>query len=41
VVPWSWVGGAILVTSLACLLAGILPARHAARNNIVAAMQTT
>lgn len=41
VIPWRWVIGAIGITSLACLLAGIAPARHAARNNIVSAMQAT
>jgi len=39
--PWGWLGLGIGFTMLVCLLAGILPARRAARNNIIDAMQTT
>jgi ABC-type antimicrobial peptide transport system permease subunit len=39
VIPWRnvWMGTALTVA--VCILAGIGPARHAARNNIVDAMQ--
>jgi ABC-type lipoprotein release transport system permease subunit len=40
-IPWQWVGLSIAFTLGVCLLAGILPARRAARNNIIDAMQTT
>ncbi len=40
-VPWHWVGLGIAFTLGVCLLAGVLPARRAARNNIIDAMQTT
>jgi putative ABC transport system permease protein len=40
-IPWGWVGGAVAITSAACLIAGIFPARLAARSNIVSAMQST
>lgn len=40
VVPWGTVGLAVLLTVAVCLIAGIAPARYAARENIVAAMQT-
>lgn len=40
-IPWAWVGGAVAITSAACLIAGIFPARLAARSNIVSAMQAT
>jgi len=39
-VPYAFVTGAIALTIGVCLIAGILPARQAARSNIVAAMQT-
>jgi len=38
--PWGFVAGAIGLTVGVCLIAGLLPARRAARNNVVAAMQT-
>jgi putative ABC transport system permease protein len=37
-IPWGRVVGGIGLTMGACLLAGIAPARHAARSNIVEAM---
>lgn len=40
-VPWDWVIAGIAFTMGVCLTAGILPARHAARNNIISALQTT
>ncbi|MFH0981500.1 MAG: ABC transporter permease, partial [Planctomycetota bacterium] len=40
-VPWRRVGGAAALTLLIALLAGLGPARHAARNNIVDALQAT
>lgn len=40
IVPVGTVTLAVLLTVLVCLIAGIFPARHAARNNIIAAMQT-
>ncbi len=40
-VPWGWVATGVAFTVGICLLAGILPARRAARNNIIDAMQTT
>ena len=39
-VPWMHVGIGVTFTFLICLLAGIGPARHAARNNIIAAIQS-
>lgn len=39
--PWDWVLLGIAFTVGVCLIAGIIPARHAARNNIIDAMQTT
>ena len=41
VVPWGQVAAAVLLTLVICLAAGIGPARHAARNNIVDAMSAT
>lgn len=38
--PWGFVSGAIGLTVGVCLIAGLLPARRAARSNVVAAMQT-
>lgn len=38
-VPWGRVAGAAALTLLIALLAGAVPARHAARNNIVDALQ--
>jgi hypothetical protein len=40
-IPWGWVMQGIIFTMLVCLLAGVLPARRAARNNIIDAMQAT
>jgi putative ABC transport system permease protein len=37
-IPWHRVAGGMALTVGACLVAGIMPARHAARNNIVEAM---
>jgi ABC-type lipoprotein release transport system permease subunit len=41
IIPVGTVAVAVVITILTCLLAGILPARYAARENIIAAMQTT
>jgi putative ABC transport system permease protein len=41
IIPYGTVMVGTAVTIATCLLAGILPARHAARNNIISAMQTT
>ena len=38
-VPWGRVAGATVLTLFIALLSGIGPARHAARNNIVDALQ--
>ena len=40
-VPWHWVGLGVAFTAAICLIAGLLPARYASRNNIIDAMQTT
>jgi putative ABC transport system permease protein len=40
-IPWGMVGLGVTFTLGVCLLAGILPARRAARNNIIDALQTT
>ena len=40
IVPWGTVMLAVCLTVGVCLLAGVAPARHAARNNIIEAMQT-
>ncbi len=40
-VPWDWVGYGAGLTLLMCLIAGIIPARYAARNNVIDAMQVT
>ncbi|MCP4246956.1 MAG: ABC transporter permease [bacterium] len=37
-VPWGRVAAAVVLTVVICLAAGIAPARHAARNNIVEAI---
>ncbi len=39
--PWDMVGLGIGLTLGVCLIAGVLPARYAARNNIIAAMAAT
>jgi putative ABC transport system permease protein len=41
VIPIGRLAMAIALTLVVCLLAGIIPARYAARSNIIAAMQTT
>jgi len=40
-VPTDLVVPGVAFTMLVCLIAGIVPARHAARNNIIDALQTT
>lgn len=40
-IPWNWVGLGIGFTMAICLVAGAIPARHAARTNIIASLQTT
>jgi putative ABC transport system permease protein len=40
VIPWPNMISGMVLTVAVCVLAGILPARHAARNNIVDAMQS-
>lgn len=40
-IPWGWVGLGLGFTLTVCLLAAVLPARRAARNNIVNALHTT
>ncbi len=40
-IPWTWVTAGIGFTLGVCLIAGIIPARHAARSNIIDALQTT
>ena len=40
-IPWRWVGGGVAFTMTVCLIAGLIPARHAARSNIIDALQTT
>jgi len=37
-IPWTFVGGAVALTVGLCIVAGILPARHASRTNIIAAL---
>lgn len=39
-IPWDLVLPGIAFTIGVCLVAGIIPARHAARNNVIDAMQT-
>lgn len=41
IVPIGSIALSVALTGAVCLLAGIIPARYAARNNIIAAMQTT
>jgi len=36
--PWTYLGGAIALTVTLCVLAGVIPARHASRANIVDAL---
>ncbi len=40
-VPWLFVGAAAAMTVGLCILAGILPARHAARTNIIDALHVS
>jgi putative ABC transport system permease protein len=40
IVPIGSIALSVALTGAVCLLAGIIPARYAARNNIIAAMQT-
>jgi ABC-type antimicrobial peptide transport system permease subunit len=40
-IPWDLVVPGILFTMTVCLIAGIIPARRAARNNVIDALQTT
>jgi putative ABC transport system permease protein len=40
-IPWNLVGPGIAFTILVCLIAGLVPARRAARNNVIDALQTT
>lgn len=40
-IPWNWVSAGMGFTILVCLIAGIPPARYAARNNIISALQST
>jgi hypothetical protein len=40
-VPWNWVGLGIAFTVGICLIAGIIPARRAARTDIIDSLQTT
>jgi ABC-type antimicrobial peptide transport system permease subunit len=37
-VPWPFVGAAVALTIGLCILAGIGPARHAARTNVIDAL---
>lgn len=39
--PWGYITAAILLTVGLCVLAGILPARHASRTNVVDALHVT
>lgn len=39
IVPLGTIGLAVLLTIVVCVLAGLMPARYAARNNIIEAMQ--
>jgi len=41
VIPWAKVLAGIALTGGICLVAGLLPAKHAARSNIASALQTT
>jgi len=40
VTPWSWIVGLALLAAVAATVAAVVPARHAARESIVAAMAT-
>jgi putative ABC transport system permease protein len=41
VVPWTWIGGLVVLAAVAGLLAAVLPARRAAQRSIVSAMAET
>ena len=41
VFPWKLIFGAIALTVAMCILAGVLPARHAARTDVVQALHVT
>jgi len=40
-IPWNWVGLGVAFTIGICLIAGIIPARRAARTDIIESLQTT
>ena len=40
-IPWDWVGLGVAFTVGICLIAGIIPARRAARTDIIESLQTT
>ena len=40
-VPWVFVGAAIALTVSLCIIAGIVPARHASRTNIIDALHVS
>ncbi len=40
-IPWTWITWGVGFTLSVCLIAGLIPARRAARNNIIDALQTT
>jgi putative ABC transport system permease protein len=37
-VPWDYVGVAVALTVGLCIVAGVLPARHASRTNVIEAL---
>ena len=41
IIPVGTVAIGVVLTVTTCLAAGVIPARYAARSNIIAAMQTT
>lgn len=40
-VPWGFVSAAVLLTVGLCIVAGLVPARHAARTNVIAALHVS
>jgi putative ABC transport system permease protein len=40
-IPWAGIGASVALTITLCLLAGMLPARHAARANVIDALRVT
>jgi ABC-type antimicrobial peptide transport system permease subunit len=40
-VPWAFVGLAVMLTVGLCIVAGVIPARHAARTNVIAALHVS